>query len=130
MSFSSDMDKIIQKARVNADTVVRKVTFDLAKSIINESPVDTGRFRANWQFGEDSLPTGIIDATDKPGKVTLAKIETQAITSKAGGVNYIANNLPYALRLEYGHSKQAPSGMLRITMSRYQKYIRDAAAQL
>ena len=94
MTFSSDMDKIIQKARVNADTVVRKVTFDLAKSVINESPADTGRFRANWQFGENSLPTGVIDATDKSGKATLAKIEAQIMASKAGGVNYIANNLP------------------------------------
>ena len=29
---------------------------------------------------------------------------------------YISNALPYALPLEYGHSQQAPNGMIRVTV--------------
>jgi hypothetical protein len=36
------------------------------------------------------------------------------------------NNLPYAVPLEYGHSKQAPGGMVRITLARFQQIVDEA----
>lgn len=32
---------------------------------------------------------------------------------KLGDTAYLVNNLPYAVPLEYGHSSQAPAGMVR-----------------
>ena len=46
----------------------------------------------------------------------------------AGQVAFIVNNLPYAIPLEYGHSTQAPNGMVRITVERFQQIV-DAAAR-
>lgn len=129
MTFSSDLARFAEKAGLNTDTVVRKTTLDLARSVVQNSPVDTGRFRANWQLGEDSPPQGTLNEFDKSGS-TYAKLAVQAAGIKAGGVIFLVNNLPYAIPLEYGYSKQAPSGMARLAVSRYQKYIRDAVAQL
>jgi hypothetical protein len=36
------------------------------------------------------------------------------------------NNLPYGIALEYGHSKQAPSGMIRVTLARFQQIVDEA----
>ena len=46
---------------------------------------------------------------------------------KAGGVEYITNNLPYAERLEYGYSQQAPAGMVRVTAARFRELLARAA---
>lgn len=130
MSFALDLSQFVRKAKMNADLVVRKVTLDVARGVVMRTPVDTGRARANWQFGEGQVPTGEVGAADPNGTATIAQLATQIDRTKAGGVSYIANNLPYILPLEYGHSQQAPSGMVRTTLTEYQQYIRNAVAQL
>lgn len=76
-----------------------------------------GRFRANWQFSYGSVNTTTTEATDAGGQATLARIEAEVSTVKAGGICYVTNSLPYAHRLENGWSKQAPIGMTRVTFA-------------
>lgn len=99
------------------NTTVRKITFAVFYNVVLGSPFDTGRFIGNWQVGLGVCPEGTLDIfqTDKMAQADAGK----AILSKAqaGGLIYIANNLPYAVALEYGHSSQAPSGMVRITLA-------------
>jgi hypothetical protein len=46
-------------------------------------------------------------------------------------VHFLTNNLPYALRLEYGWSKnQAPAGMVGLAVAEFQSIVRDAAAEV
>jgi hypothetical protein len=45
----------------------------------------------------------------------------------AGKVHYITNNLPYAWRLEHGHSKQAPAGMVGLTVVEFAGIVDKAA---
>ena len=39
----------------------------------------------------------------------------------------LTNNLPYAQRLEYGWSQQAPQGFVRVNVSRFQQLINEEA---
>lgn len=87
-----------------------------------------GRFRGNWQFSIETPVQGALDQPDPAGNVTLAKLKLQVEQMTAGQVAFIVNNLPYAIPLEYGHSTQAPSGMVRITVERFQQIV-DAAAR-
>lgn len=87
-----------------------------------------GRFRGNWQFSIETPVQGTLDQPDPAGNVTLAKLKLQVEQMTAGQVAFIVNNLPYAIPLEYGHSTQAPSGMVRITVERFQQIV-DAAAR-
>jgi hypothetical protein len=65
---------------------------------------------------------------DKSGQQAMA--EVAANTPKgAGQETYIANNLPYIEELEYGSSKQAPAGMVRVNFARVQKNLADAIAK-
>jgi hypothetical protein len=85
-----------------------------------------GRFRGNWQFSIGVPVEGELDQIDPAGGVTLAKLRLQVEQLTIGQTAYIVNNLPYAVPLEYGHSKQAPGGMVRITLARFQQIVDEA----
>lgn len=86
-----------------------------------------GRFRGNWQFSLETPASGELDRIDPNGAETLATLVSQVQYMTAGQVAYIVNNLPYAIPLEYGHSTQAPGGMVRITIERFQRIVDEAA---
>ena len=85
-----------------------------------------GRFRGNWQFSIGTPAEGTLDQVDPVGGVTLAKLRLQVQALTAGETAYIVNNLPYGVPLEYGHSTQAPGGMVRMTLARYQQIVDEA----
>lgn len=85
-----------------------------------------GRFRGNWQFSIGAPAEGELDQVDPAGGITLAKLKLQVEQLTIGETAYIVNNLPYAVPLEYGHSKQAPSGMVRVTLARFQQIVDEA----
>jgi len=85
-----------------------------------------GRFRGNWQFSIDTPADGVLDQIDPSGNVSIAVLRTQVQSLTIGQTAYLVNNLPYAVPLEYGHSKQAPGGMVRITLVRFQQIVDEA----
>lgn len=129
MSFTSDLQAFEKKYAINVEKVLRKVTLDLATQLIQMSPVDTGRFRNNWYL---SLGVGPNVATntgaDKSGSAALSRIGSGLNGLKFGTTIWVTNNLPYATRLEYGYSQQAPAGMVRISAARFQQYLSAAVS--
>jgi len=117
--FTLALSQFAEKAKDRADQVVRQVTLEVSSRIIVRSPVDTGRFRANWRLGVGGPVTGTVEATDKAGDQTTGAIGAALPAKAAGTVLYLTNNLPYAWRLETGHSKQAPSGMVGLTVQEF-----------
>ncbi|GLO38945.1 hypothetical protein PPUN15366_05890 [Pseudomonas putida] len=85
-----------------------------------------GRFRSNWQLTASVPASGEIDEIEDASE-TIAKIAAAAGELTLGEVAYIVNNLPYAVPLEYGHSTQAPEGMVRITIRQFQELVENAA---
>ena len=75
-----------------------------------------GRFRGNWQVTFDRPAVGAIDRVDKAGTATLAAGRDVLAHYDSGeyGSIWFTNNVPYAQRLEYGWSKQAPAGIVRV----------------
>ncbi len=75
-----------------------------------------GRFRGNWQVTFDRPAVGAIDRVDKAGTATLAagrEVLAHYDSSEYGSI-WFTNNVPYAKRLEYGWSLQAPAGVVRV----------------
>ena len=85
-----------------------------------------GRFRGNWQFSIDTPADGELDTIDPSGNATVAALRAQVSGLTIGQTAYIVNNLPYAIPLEYGHSKQAPHGMVRVTLANFQRIVDEA----
>jgi|SRR5690242_11445466 len=126
--FALDLTALTVKYKGRLDAVVRKVVLDLGTRIILRSPVKTGRFRANWQYGLGAPPEGTTLEVDKSGAATLRTLTRSVVQQDAAGkIHWLTNNLPYAVRLEYGWSKQAPAGMVGVTVREYQRVVRDAA---
>ncbi len=128
--FALEISAFAKKAGDNANLVIRKVAIDMYSRVIQRSPVDTGRFRGNWQLTVGKEPTGNVDRTDKTGSATVAEGTKAVAKFEAGPDIFIVNNLPYGSRLEYeGWSKQAPAGMVRITVAEYQGLIAKAVGE-
>lgn len=129
-SFELDIARFVEKAKGNIDLVVRKVCLDLFKRVIMKSPVDTGRFRGNWQVAIGSVPAGTLELNDKTGTATIAKVTATTLQMEAGQVITLVNNLIYGPGLEFGRSKQAPNGMVRLTVVEYGGIVNKAASEL
>lgn len=85
-----------------------------------------GRFRGNWMFSIGSPDSTTTTEVDPTGRKSTARVVDGAIEFKAGDTAYITNSLPYAIPLEFGHSQQAPGGMVRITVARFQQIVLEA----
>ena len=137
-------DQIRNYAKQNKqdiDTIATVVMFEISKSIALADVVDTGRFRANW-YATNSKPSSQTNkgTTRKPLENVHEKIKG---VMKKYGTYYFTNNLPYARAIEYGlypksvkrgtrnrktkiyeirtkngFSKQAPKGVVRISIIR------------
>lgn len=127
MSFTADLGKFAARAKGNIDTATRQATVLLAKGVILKSPFDTGRFRANWQFSAAGIQRATSMAVDPDWQVTLHRLVADIKQTRAGGVTYLSNSLPYAVPLENGWSKQAPQGMAKLTAQEFQRYVSQAA---
>lgn len=128
MSFSGSVYTHTLKTQQGFDRFRRAVILSLFKSVILDTPVDTGRLRGNWQTSVGEPKTDSVDVAGKAsGTVAIA-----AILPNLGGLwdtVYLSNNLPYAFGIEFeGKSKQkAPRGMVRRNVLRINTLIDKSA---
>lgn len=128
--FSAQIAAFVEKANGNMDIVVRKVALEMFSRVVIKTPVDTGRARGSWQVAIGSVPSGMVNHLDKTGSGTIGRINSGVAPAKAGDVIYLVANLPYINALEYGHSKQAPNGMVRLTILEWDRVVSNAAASV
>ncbi len=127
--FKADFARILESVGERAVLVARKTAIQIANELIERSPVDTGRFRANWMTGYGSVNLTITTDTDKSGGATSGRI-AQELAGWDGESATISNSLPYAQRLEDGWSQQAAQGMVGLTVQRWQQYLGDALREV
>lgn len=129
MGFTDQLEAFSKKSKIRMDQVVRKVLVDMTADLVRLTPVDTGHARSNWFFGYE--PPSTIDPTAlQSGSPSFNRMNIFAAALRAGGVFYITNNVPYILRLEFGSSQQAPNGMARITVDRWQARVNKIVQSL
>lgn len=114
-TFTLDLSALnasLNTVAAELDGFCQRTEHEVARRLVAYSPVDTGRFRGNWQFGDaHSPPEDALDALDPEGDATVAHLAAQIAAAKPGAHTF-ANNLPYAMALEFGHSSQAPHGIV------------------
>lgn len=127
--FALELRQLIEKAKASPAAVVRKATLDILTNVVDMSPVDTGRFKNNWNIAYGAPDLTVTINTDPNG----SEVKSRALAASAsynGQDVYITNNLPYAIPLEYGHSGQAPNGMVRVTVARWNEHIKKAIGEV
>jgi len=127
------MASIVSRVNRRIDTQIRKSTIELFGSVIKMTPVDTGRAKGNWQCTIGSAAMSEITRNDGSKKDSLsgsiAYEEVIKTVPPAGNVVWLANNVPYIRKLEYGSSNQAPGGMVRVSMDRFGAIFAENAAK-
>lgn len=98
--FSRRVSRMLRLVPERAGQVQRMIALAGLQSIVDLTPVDTGRARGATQIGLNEIPGG------DPGKRsgTDTKRAGEQIIKRAApfGVIYIANNVPYFLVLDRG----------------------------
>lgn len=128
--FHGEVDKWIAAVEDGLVDVVEIFAGKVQEALVNGSPVDTGRFRGNWQVTANKPPLHALNNYDRNGQQTIAegKRAIYAIMRGGGAVRSIhfSNMLIYANALEYGHSKQAPAGVVGIVAARLRSFMAQA----
>lgn len=133
IEFDAPVKAFAEAFNLQMGIVCKVITLDLFTRVTMRTPVDTGRARAGWQIaigapseflppevegksGEDKASGGMkFTSLFNGGK---AAVDIAAAGKIDGGeLIYITNNLPYIEALEFGHSKQAPAGMVRLSVA-------------
>lgn len=131
-----------------ADEVVREVLLAISARILELSPVGDptlwrrprersgyvgGRFKNNWQYGNNKMgvPKGTLFEVDPTGDLALGRISAGIPSNGAVGlIHTLTNNLPYAVALENGFSTQAPSGMLGLVAQEFPAIVDRAVEEV
>ena len=130
MSFTLDVKKFADNFIDGAEDAVRGTTIKLFSAIVDSSPVDEGRFRANWFPTGKQPSTKVTFNTDKSGSKAKDDIESKIESIIDWSTFTLTNNLPYAEKIEFGgyndgpkttggFSKQAPTGVVRMNIKRF-----------
>lgn len=127
-AFKRHFAALLKKAGDKAEIVVRKTALELQGGMIEMSPVDTGRFKGNFQCGIGAVNAYTESAEDKTGASAIGRTRAAMSGWKPGQTIMLTNSLPYARRLEYGWSNQAPGGMVRLTVQNYSRALAKAVA--
>lgn len=126
MSFSQQLTAFVNGSKDKIDRVVKDSTQVLFKNVITETPIDEGTARGNWQTSVGQPKTGTIDRVG--ADAAIAEVNA-VVPDEAGQVVYLSNNLPYIRKLEYGHSQQAPGGMVRVNAAKWPQIVQEQAAK-
>jgi hypothetical protein len=129
--FSAALMELCNEVDGSVVAVIKKACFDLYAQIVKRTPVDTGRAKGSWgigvehsdavlppgEYGDNGVVQMVGDATD--GVFSFNVNDEQVV---------IYNNLEYIEALESGHSAQAPSGMVAISLAEFEAHFRAALA--
>ena len=143
MTFTVDVKKWADKAGLDMVKAKRSAALQVFGAVIMATPVGNasqwqnpnsappgyvgGRLRGNWQATLDTPAVGRLDNIDAAGGLTIKNAEATVNGAVGDQSIYLTNNLPYAGRIEFGsHSKQAPSGMVRVSILAWNKAVEAA----
>lgn len=136
MATVNQWAKIAKRNKERLRLVAQEGYVYLGSDIIARSPVDEGTFRNNWFSNVNSASTQTTTRKAKKGfgekggarYTDLLHVSTQY---DVGDTLYFTNSLPYARRLEYGHSqKMAPHGMVRLATANWPMIITNIAKKI
>lgn len=138
--FAQTLDWIALAIEGDMEAIVKKVCIDIFSRIAERTPIDTGRARANWNISFGSEPPteeesfggfDDIKKSKKKGKTGRSQQVAQVLRNKIDGFDFdltdeyiiIYNNVHYIEYLENGTSRQAPAGMVAVTLTEFDYHL-------
>lgn len=121
MGWTNPPSNMAKTVTGDVSEAIRRTSLTILRTLTTISPVDSGRFKGNWQVGISQKVKGVKSSEDKSGGTTFN--EGAAVISAQKGFQdiWISNNLPYGERLNNGWSTQAPAGFVEMSVAKAAK---------
>ncbi|MFG1289469.1 HK97 gp10 family phage protein [Xanthobacter versatilis] len=125
--FAKRIDRIAVRVEGNVERAVKDCAGAVLRSVVENTPVDTGMARSNWTLELDRAFEGLFPAR-VPGEKGSTAEENATATIEAGTPTieafdiaanreiHITNNAPHIQPLNDGHSRQAPAGFVQMAV--------------
>jgi len=145
--FMVRFNKKLEKHKMGREAGLKQVALAITSQVILATPVMTGRARGNWFSSIDEPANTVDDAARQTEAKGVSNDRAQSVVKAneiSGHVFWMTNNLPYIGLLEFGgyptyvkrgtwmgagkgyeirssagFSKQAPTGMVRVTLEAF-----------
>lgn len=156
VEFNVNLDKVAKKLNLELATLFRALAARLFENIVRRTPVGDadywqghpkgtpsgnakpppgyigGNARNNWWLSrneKNNSPRG--RSPGLGGVEALAGIELGTATAELGDVLHFQNGVPYIMKLESGTGspRQAPHGMVAITLAEAETFYENLAAE-
>lgn len=131
--FAKSLEKLGEYATTSVEQVIRKSCIDLYRMIIERTPVDTGRAKANWQISTTDSDSTLSEKDGFTFNELKGIIESEISDFKFelhDNQVVIYNNLEYIEYLESGTSGQAPYGMVSLSLVEFNNFFNQQLAKL
>jgi hypothetical protein len=114
--FNLDLNRFSAQISADVGGVTKLAALKVFTGIVKKTPVDTGNARASWVIG---IGRKAIPAPPSAGVSEDDTLLRTAQLHRSNGLQpiFISNYVPYINRLEDGHSQQAPTGMVALTLT-------------
>lgn len=139
--FSRSLSREIRALRADISDTLKETIITFAGKLVERSPVgdpslwqnprppagyQPGHFVKNWQITNNKNAVEI-QGYDPRRKDSIQAMTNFVNSSTVGGIYWVSNMVPYAQRLEDGHSTQAPRGMVALTVLEFNGILQRAA---
>ena len=112
-----------QQILTTLETRLKQLQFETvvtawSKLVLMDSPgilapvVLIGQYRSNWMIGVGAPNTSTRQVSGRPGAPVAPPSQPALPAMTLGQTVYITNSLPYSGRIEAGHSRKAPAGVV------------------
>lgn len=124
-NFGDSVGRFGKKSLDELGELKQSVAIRLFSAVVADSPVLTGRLRANWQCSIGGADETTTENTDQTGSLAIESIVSTCEKSTLRQSLHLTNSLPYAARIEFdGWSKEkAPAGMVRKNVKRFRQIL-------
>lgn len=94
------------------------------------TPIDYSFARRSWRFGIDRPVAGPV-MPEREGDIGPAPLDLGKVTDlNLASAAYLTSDCAYMGELEYGHSQQAPNGMIRTTLNSAQQIVNHVLSMM
>ena len=95
--------KLVNTMEKDVAKEMNAISFKVLAGVVKKTPVKSGDAKNSWNISEDKIDTSL-------------KSKVRANISGKKDI-YITNSIHYIMKLENGGSKQAPKGMVALTIN-------------
>lgn len=122
--FEKSLDNWVKETDLLFKDILKRLAFEIQDRVIDRTPVDSGAARASWNLTVRTPNTEVQEPPKRKKRGRKAALEAARSLRKGlpdfdpyNDTIWLTNATPYILHLEHGSSKQAPVGMVAVTIA-------------